>query len=117
MRPLDTLTNTLVSPFFYGLQSTSVSDSQGHAVLTGVHIRQNLPGSWTLQCGVDGVMMETPVFVNSFFVRLAAFFVEMTIQSGDFDRPVSLAAEKAVKNLCQKLSVRVLFFTELRSTM
>lgn len=84
VQPLDTLTNTLVSPFFYGLQSTSVSDSQGRAVLTGVHIRQNLPGSWALQCGVDGVMMDTPVFVNLFFVSLAVLFVEMTLRPGDF---------------------------------
>ncbi len=86
-------------------------------MLTGVHIRQNLPGSWSLQCGVDGVMMEPPVFVNLFFVSLAAFFVAMTLQSGDFDRPVSLAAKKAIKNFCQKPSVRVLFFAELSSTM
>lgn len=68
VRPLDTLTNSLVSPFFYGLQSTSVSDSQGRAVLSGVRIRQNLPGAWTLQCGVDGVMMETPVNHQSVFL-------------------------------------------------
>jgi hypothetical protein len=59
--PLDTLTNTLVSPLFYGLQSTSVSDMQGHAALSAVRVLPNLPGPWTLQCGVDGVMMESPV--------------------------------------------------------
>ena len=59
--PLDTLTNTLVSPLFYGLLSTSVSNAQGLAALTGVRVGKNLPGAWTLQCGVDGVMMNTPV--------------------------------------------------------
>ena len=63
--PLDTLTNTLVSPLFYGLQSTSVSNAQGLAALTGVLIGKNLPGAWTLQCGVDGVMMDTPVRMAS----------------------------------------------------
>jgi hypothetical protein len=59
--PLDTLTNTLVSPLFYGLKSTSVSNAQGLAALTGVRVAKNLPGAWMLQCGVDGVMMDTPV--------------------------------------------------------
>ena len=59
--PLDTLTNTLVSPLFYGLQSNSVSNAQGLAALTGVRVGKNLPGAWSLQCGVDGVMMDTPV--------------------------------------------------------
>jgi hypothetical protein len=64
VRPLDTLTNTLVSPLFYGLQSLSVSDAQGRVTLAGVRVLQNLPGAWTLQCGVDGSMMDTPVLLH-----------------------------------------------------
>jgi hypothetical protein len=26
-----------------------------------VRVHKNLPGAWTLQCGVDGVMMDSPV--------------------------------------------------------
>ncbi len=59
--PLDLLTNSLVSPFFSGIQSTGVSDRDGRLVLSGVRVRQNLPGTWKLQCGVDGVMMESAV--------------------------------------------------------
>ena len=59
--PLDLMTNSLVSPFFFGIQSTSVSDREGRVVLSGVRVRQNLPGTWKLQCGVDGVMMESAV--------------------------------------------------------
>ena len=59
--PLDLLTNSLVSPLFTGIQSTGVSDRDGRVVLSGVRVRQNLPGTWKLQCGVDGVMMESAV--------------------------------------------------------
>jgi hypothetical protein len=59
--PMDLLTNSLVSPFFFGIQSTGVSDRDGRVVLSGVRVRQNLPGTWKLQCGVDGVMMENAV--------------------------------------------------------
>jgi hypothetical protein len=59
--PLDLMTNSLVSPFFFGIQSTSVSDREGRVVLSGVRVRQNLPGAWKLQCGADGVMMQSPV--------------------------------------------------------
>jgi len=70
VKPLDALTNSLVSPLFYGIQSISASNQQGHVTLAGVRVRENLPGNWTLQCGVDGVMMETPVrkLFHSFFV-------------------------------------------------
>ncbi len=50
-----------MSPLFYGLLSNRVSNAMGLAVLSGVRVRKNLPGAWTLQCGVDGVMMDTPV--------------------------------------------------------
>jgi hypothetical protein len=60
--PLDQLSNTLVSPLFYGLQSSIMSDINGQSMLNGVRVRSNLPGAWTLQCGVDGVMMNTPVY-------------------------------------------------------
>ncbi len=61
MPPPDTITNNFVSPLFYGLQSTSVSGPQGRVSLTGVRVHKHLPGAWTLQCGVDGVMMDSPV--------------------------------------------------------
>ena len=59
--PLDLMTNSLVSPFFSGIQSTGVSDREGRVVLSGVRVRQNLPGAWKLQCGADGVMMQSAV--------------------------------------------------------
>ena len=59
--PLDLMTNSLVSPFFFGIQSTGVSDREGRVVLSGVRVRQNLPGAWKLQCGADGVMMQSAV--------------------------------------------------------
>ncbi len=59
--PLDLMTNSLVSPFFFGIQSTSVSDREGRVVLSGVRVRQNLPGAWKLQCGADGVMAQSAV--------------------------------------------------------
>jgi hypothetical protein len=61
VKPLDALTNSLVSPLFYGIQSSATSNEQGRVTISGVHVTNNLPGKWTLQCGVDGVMMETPV--------------------------------------------------------
>ncbi len=61
IQPIDSLTNSLVSPLFYGIQSTGVSDAQGRVTLSGVRVARNLPGSWTLQCGVDGVMMQNSV--------------------------------------------------------
>ena len=66
--PLDLLSNTLVSPLFYGLQSSITSDIHGRSVLKGVRVQSNLPGNWTLQCGVDGVMMSAPVFSYFFLV-------------------------------------------------
>jgi hypothetical protein len=88
-QPLDMLTNTLVSPMFYGLQSRSVSDVQGRVTLTGVSVLQNLPGAWTLQCGVDGIMMDTPVIAFFLLVCLTARVIEwlhqVTFYAGGFD--------------------------------
>lgn len=72
--PLDTLSNTLVSPLFYGLQSSIASDIHGRSVLNDVRVQRNLPGAWTLQCGVDGVMMKTPVFSYVFLALFGACF-------------------------------------------
>jgi hypothetical protein len=72
--PLDTLSNTLVSPLFYGLQSSIASDIHGRSVLNDVRVQRNLPGAWTLQCGVDGVMMNAPVFPNVFLVLFGVCF-------------------------------------------
>jgi hypothetical protein len=74
MPPLDTVTNNLVSPLFMGLQSTSVSGTQGLVSLKGVRLDKNLPGPWTLQCGVDGVMMDSPVFSYAFHARAIGSF-------------------------------------------
>ena len=65
--PLDLMTNSLVSPFFFGIQSTGVSDREGRVVLSGVRVRQNLPGAWKLQCGADGVMMQSAVRTRFYF--------------------------------------------------
>ncbi len=59
--PLDPLSNTLVSPLFYGIRSAAASDAQGRVALSGVGVGMNLPGEWTLQCAVDGVMAPNTV--------------------------------------------------------
>jgi hypothetical protein len=84
VKPLDALSNSLVSPLFYGIQSTVLSNQQGLVTLSGVHVNQNLPGKWTLQCGVDGAMMETPVNICSpNFVR---YFLNIDIDEFFFFR-------------------------------
>ncbi len=73
--PLDLMTNSLVSPLFFGIQSTGVSDREGRVMLSGVRVRQNVPGTWKLQCGADGVMMQSAVrahyYRKNLFLRVS----------------------------------------------
>lgn len=97
MPPPDTVTNNLVSSLFMGLQSTSVSGTQGLVSLKGVRVDKNLPGAWTLQCGVDGVMMDSPVFFCCSFhaVRLTSKQVPLIDEfSSQTKRPARLNVVK-----------------------